>query len=711
MKIIHSRYQLASILGEGGIGTTYHAKDIKTNQKVAIKVISLSQISDWKTIDLFEREGRVLKQLSHSAIPAYIDSFQVDGKRDRLFCLVQEFAPGKSLAQWVKEGWKPDEKEVVAIATQLLDILIYLQQFTPPILHRDLKPQNILRDNQGQIYLVDFGAVQDTYRQTVTGGSTVVGTFGYMAPEQYRGQATLGTDLYGLGTTLLFLLTGKDPIDLPQTDDLQIKIPADIHLSSKKKRWLQRLIDPATESRFTSAQIALNSLNDQTSPTAEHNTTPAPIQLSQTSQIIWIRTDDALQIKFSAVNHLLSAIGIRPNQFGASIVIILCSLWLVIVFLLFWLPASTGLNLGNVLQNPQIILFVIIKSAIAITAFRWTYNFLTKSTLLYIDQDEFKLQGFLRPLKPYQIERLRLPEVQDIRLQPHRGNPHCILETSFREKLYFGHGLPKQEQQWIVTQLRDFLQSRRNNVQKQHQETQADYQQVVSRILQKGIEAYRCQPWSQGKPESQVLFEAARLVDSNCAEAYNNLGVILFHKENYKGAIAAFKTALSKTPGYWAAHINLAIAYDTSMDMKHWLQTFTTSLTNTEAQDRQIGRAEHTLIVLKDYPDSLATILKSFRTKLKYYSDTSRLRYDYAHLLMFQGNFAEAIALYANMIAQLPKKELGVTFIADIYFDYGWALAMQGDIQAALEQWRAIASLPSPKNTTKVKALIQHYQG
>jgi eukaryotic-like serine/threonine-protein kinase len=214
-----ARYILQAKLGEGGMGTTYRAIDQQTNQPVAVKIISLKQISGWKTIDLFQREVRVLSQLDHSAIPKYLDSFELDTETDHLFYIVQALAPGQTLAQLVTNPQPRQFNEVTVrtIAVQLLQILIYLQTLTPPIIHRDIKPQNILQDPTGQIYLVDFGAVQDTYRHTVAGGSTVVGTFGYMAPEQFRGQATLATDLYGLGATLVFLLSGQDPIDLSQT--------------------------------------------------------------------------------------------------------------------------------------------------------------------------------------------------------------------------------------------------------------------------------------------------------------------------------------------------------------------------------------------------------------------------------------------------------------------------------------------------------------
>jgi len=219
-EIVNKRYRILNTLGQGGIGITYAAQDLQNDRRVALKALSLHNLTDWKKLELFEREARILSQLKHPNIPRYLDYFQIDEEDNFGFYIVQQLAPGQSLAELVEKGWKPSETQVKSLAIQILNILVYLQDLTPAVIHRDLKPQNILlyRSQEGQIrvFLVDFGSVQDTYRHTVTGGSTVVGTYGYMAPEQFRGKAVLATDLYGLATTLLFLLTGQSPAELPQ---------------------------------------------------------------------------------------------------------------------------------------------------------------------------------------------------------------------------------------------------------------------------------------------------------------------------------------------------------------------------------------------------------------------------------------------------------------------------------------------------------------
>jgi ankyrin repeat protein len=253
------RYDILGVLGEGGSGVTYRALDTTTGQLVALKALSLHQIDDWKAIELFEREAQVLSSLDRDGIPKYLDYFTTDLDGDRYFYIVQELAPGKNLLEWMRGGWRVSEAEVKTIAIQILEILIYLHRHYPPIVHRDLKPSNILKTEDGKIFLVDFGAVQQTYHDTFMRGSTVVGTYGYMAPEQFRGQAVPATDLYGLGATILHLLTHRSPAEIPQ-DGLRLNFRDRLQVSSSFADWLERMLEPDVGNRFSSSTKALEVL-------------------------------------------------------------------------------------------------------------------------------------------------------------------------------------------------------------------------------------------------------------------------------------------------------------------------------------------------------------------------------------------------------------------------------------------------------------------
>jgi eukaryotic-like serine/threonine-protein kinase len=256
-----NRYRIVKVLGQGGIGITYQAVDIETQQQVALKVLSFKSMGDWKTLELFEREAKVLRQLNHPAIPRYLDYFQVDTESDRRFYIAQQLVDGESLEFLIDSGWRGTEVDIQEITAQILQILIYLHELQPPVIHRDIKPQNLIRRGDGMITLVDFGAVQDTYRNTQIGSSTVVGTYGYMATEQFRGKSIPASDLFGLGATILFMLTGRSPADLPEIR-MKIDFRGAVNISKGFADWLEQMLEPVSEDRFSSARQALAALQN-----------------------------------------------------------------------------------------------------------------------------------------------------------------------------------------------------------------------------------------------------------------------------------------------------------------------------------------------------------------------------------------------------------------------------------------------------------------
>jgi hypothetical protein len=258
-EILADRYQCDRRLGKQAGRQTLLARDLKTQQQVVVKLLSFSSDFNWEDLKLFEREVETLKSLSHPAIPRYLDSFEIDTPNRKGFALVQTYIEAKSLQEYLSDGRTFSESEVKQLATALLDILAYLHQRQPPVIHRDIKPSNILLNNRsgnsvGEVYLVDFGAVQTLATQqgkTVT----VVGTYGYMPPEQFGGRAVPASDLYGLGATLIALITKQHPADLPQ-QDLQIEFEQFTQLSPGFTNWLKWMTNPCLERRPASVQIA-----------------------------------------------------------------------------------------------------------------------------------------------------------------------------------------------------------------------------------------------------------------------------------------------------------------------------------------------------------------------------------------------------------------------------------------------------------------------
>lgn len=203
---------IQDVVGVGGMGAVYRARDLhfpNVVKKVAVKeMINLARdpmIRD-TIIRNFEREANILATLSHSSIPRIYDYFS---HNERSY-LILEFIEGKDLEAILNEtqGFL-SETQAVAWAIELCDVLTYLHNNKPePIIFRDMKPSNVMINDQGHVILVDFG-IAKTFQTGQKG--TMIGTEGYSPPEQYKGDATPLADVYALGATLHHLLTRRDP--------------------------------------------------------------------------------------------------------------------------------------------------------------------------------------------------------------------------------------------------------------------------------------------------------------------------------------------------------------------------------------------------------------------------------------------------------------------------------------------------------------------
>jgi hypothetical protein len=203
-------YVVERVLAEGPHARVYLARD-PAGRGVALKELQFSTVPSVQELDAFEREAEALRSLHHPAIPEFVGSFREGtGVGLRLY-LASEHISGETLASRIARG-PLDAEEARSVARQLLDVLAFLQRRSPPVLHRDLKPANVLLRPDGSVALVDFGSVR-TLSSDRTHRSTLVGTFGYMPPEQLGGTVDRTSDLYALGATLLHALTGKAPVE------------------------------------------------------------------------------------------------------------------------------------------------------------------------------------------------------------------------------------------------------------------------------------------------------------------------------------------------------------------------------------------------------------------------------------------------------------------------------------------------------------------
>ncbi|CAN5757378.1 hypothetical protein BH11MYX4_BH11MYX4_11760 [soil metagenome] len=248
----NGRYVVRGILGEGAQGTTYDALDEQEGRPVAIKRFDVRGAQSWKDVELAEREARVLATIDHPLVPRYFAHFE---ENDSLY-LVMEKIEGQTLEELRRRGGPLPEAEVRRFLTCADRALSYLHGRSSPIVHRDVKPRNVVRRDDGSYVFFDFGTVSELLVRR--GASTVVGTIGYMAPEQLQGRAMPASDVYAVGATAIAALTGADPETLPHRG---LKIDVRRALAGRASDAmivaLERMVEPDPDRRASSVAGAL----------------------------------------------------------------------------------------------------------------------------------------------------------------------------------------------------------------------------------------------------------------------------------------------------------------------------------------------------------------------------------------------------------------------------------------------------------------------
>ncbi|MEG3878660.1 ABC transporter substrate-binding protein [Microcoleus sp. herbarium7] len=274
-KLLNNRYRVLEKLGEGGFGLTLLAEDTQMPSHRCCVIKQLKPHTDNPQIDQsvrerFSQEAAVLEKLGegHSQIPKLYGHFEENG----LFFLALEWIDGETLSNRVKVAGKMSEEQVKEILASLLPVLDYIHQ--KQIIHRDIKPQNILlRKSDDEPVLIDFGVVKETINQAVTtGGNNLtisIGTPQFMSPEQAAGRPEYSSDLYSLGLTAIYLLTGKWPQEL-ETDPQTREMLWLNHASKVSVRFaavLDKAIRFHPRTRFTTAKEMLAAFEEPTAAT------------------------------------------------------------------------------------------------------------------------------------------------------------------------------------------------------------------------------------------------------------------------------------------------------------------------------------------------------------------------------------------------------------------------------------------------------------
>lgn len=268
--LLGERYRIIDTLGEGGMANVYLAEDIILQRKVAVKILRLDLQNEPQTQARFQREALATSELSHPNIVSVLDV----GTDHGLPYMVMEYVDGPDLKEYIRKNSPLDLREVIRIMDQILSAVALAHKHN--VIHRDLKPQNILMDKRGNIKIADFGIAVALNQSSITQTNSVMGSVHYMSPEQTRGGlVTKQSDIYSLGIILYELITGKVPFNGDTPVSIALKHAQEPIPSIRKKdksvpQALENVVLKATakdpRDRYASAQAMKADLDSSLDP-------------------------------------------------------------------------------------------------------------------------------------------------------------------------------------------------------------------------------------------------------------------------------------------------------------------------------------------------------------------------------------------------------------------------------------------------------------
>ena len=250
------RYELLECLGRGSQGEVYRARQIADGAEVAIKVMHIQSVKNWKMYELFQREAKVLSAIDIEGVAKLYEAIEDLESADPVSVIVQQYIDGHALSELIGSHHRFLLSDIADILIQLTDILDKLHALNPPVIHRDIKPSNVMLEDSAdgyKVWLIDFGAVANP--QVKDGGSTVAGTYGYMAPEQLMGKPNPESDLYSMAVMAFYMLTGVPPESIEMQDFRLMIDPHLQHLPFVVTVLLRQMLEPHIEQRLTDTRI------------------------------------------------------------------------------------------------------------------------------------------------------------------------------------------------------------------------------------------------------------------------------------------------------------------------------------------------------------------------------------------------------------------------------------------------------------------------
>ncbi len=289
-KTVGGRYKIKSHIGTGGMATVYLAQDLILERPVAVKVLRLDFHTNEAAMRRFQREAQSATQLVHPNIVSVYDVGEEDGTN----YIVMEYVEGTDLKEYIRERGPLPPREAVRIMTQIVSAIELAHQNR--IIHRDIKPQNILIDREGNVKITDFGIAIALSETSLTQTNTLLGSVHYLSPEQARGgMATIRSDIYALGIVLYELLVGEVPFEGESAVSIALKhfqepLPRISQMLPTVPQSLENVVLKATAKepldRYGSCGEMLEDLQTCLNPERLHEPMFKPTAFSQETKVL-----------------------------------------------------------------------------------------------------------------------------------------------------------------------------------------------------------------------------------------------------------------------------------------------------------------------------------------------------------------------------------------------------------------------------------------